>query len=165
MEKIKWCMQLKNGIVVVDPNDNLCKAYAEKAENALKAAVVLQGNKEWQISSYYYAMYFGLYSIMMKIGVKCENHSCSISFMREFLSNRFLTTEPDFLMKSMHARVDVQYYSNRQIEDKFYQELVAKSAKFVVKCKEIANSLKQAEIDNIRKRVESLREEIGSKKL
>jgi hypothetical protein len=105
-----------------------------------------------------------LYSIMMKIGVKCENHSCSISFMREFLSDWFLTTEPDFLMKSMHARVDVQYYSNRQIEDKFYQELVAKSAKFVVKCKEIANSLKQAEIDNIRKRVESLREETGSKK-
>ncbi len=75
MEKIKWCMKLKNGIGIIEPNDNLCSAYIKKSETALQAASALNDNMEWQISSCYYAMYFSLYALMMKIGVKCENHS------------------------------------------------------------------------------------------
>lgn len=47
MEMIKWCMKLKNGIELAEPNDNLSGAYVKKAETALSAASALKGNKEW----------------------------------------------------------------------------------------------------------------------
>ncbi len=42
MEKIKWCLKIKNGIELVEPNDNLSKVYLEKSESALRAAAVLK---------------------------------------------------------------------------------------------------------------------------
>ena len=160
MEKIKWCMKLKNGIELVEPNNNLCDTYIKKAENALKAVSVLKGNKEWEVSSCYYAMYFALYSIMMKIGVKCENHSCSTSFMKEYLSEKFKKNDPDFLKKSMNARIDTQYYSDRHIADEFYQKMLKYAPVFLVKCKEITNSIKQEEINQIREKLEKIKEEL-----
>ncbi|MCH8329263.1 MAG: hypothetical protein IIB81_02630, partial [Nanoarchaeota archaeon] len=96
MEKIEWCMKQKNGIEVVEPNENLSKAYIKKAEDALKAAASLKGNKDWEISSLYYTMYFSLYSILMRIGIKCEIHSCTIEFMRQFLQEHF--NDDDFFL-------------------------------------------------------------------
>lgn len=72
MEKIKWCLCIKNGIELVEPNNNLSKTYILKSETALKAAASLKDNKEWEISSSYYSMYFALYSILMKIGVNVK---------------------------------------------------------------------------------------------
>ncbi|MCK5699337.1 MAG: hypothetical protein KAH93_05795, partial [Candidatus Aenigmarchaeota archaeon] len=85
MEMIKWCMGLKKGLEIVEPNKNLSKVYIEKSEKALDAAGSLKNNKDWEISSSYYAMYFALYAILMKIGIKCENHTCTIEFMNIFL--------------------------------------------------------------------------------
>ena len=150
-------MKLKNGIEFAEPNDNLCDTYIKKAENALKAVSALKGNKEWEISSSYYAMYFALYAVMMKIGVKCENHSCSISFMKEYLGEKFEKDEPDFLRKSMRARVDAQYYSNRGIADEFYQKMLKDAPLFLVRCKGIINSIKQEEINQIRKKLEKVK--------
>ena len=96
MEMIKWCMNLKNGIELGAQNDILCGAYVRKAETALNAASALKGNKEWEVSSSYYAMYFSLYAVMSKIGVKCENHNCSIAFMKEFLPEKFKKADSDF---------------------------------------------------------------------
>src|SRR3989338_448730 len=163
MEKIKWCMKLNNGIEIIEPNDNLCDTYIKKAENALKAALALKGNKEWEISSSYYAMYFALYAVMMKIGVKCENHSCSISFMREYLKEKFKKDAPDFLKSSMKARVDSQYYSNRDISNELYQKMLKDAPSFIVQCKEITSSIKQEEINKIRNELEKIKEELDKK--
>jgi hypothetical protein len=46
MEKIEWCLGVKNGIEIVEPNENLSKTYIVKSENALKAAASLKTNKE-----------------------------------------------------------------------------------------------------------------------
>lgn len=161
MEMIKWCMKLKNGIELAAPNDNLCGAYVKKAETALNAASALKGNKEWEVSSSYYAMYFSLYAVMSKIGVKCENHSCSIAFMKEFLPEKFKKADSDFLKKSMQARVDIQYYSNRGIDEQFYQKMMKDAPIFLVECKELINSIKQDEINQIRNKLEKIKEEIN----
>ena len=71
MDKIKWCLTAKNGLELIEPNENLAKAYLKKAEDVLRAATVLKDNKDWEISSSYYTMYFSLYAILMKIGIKC----------------------------------------------------------------------------------------------
>lgn len=117
MNKIEWCLKQKNGIELVKPNEELKEAYLRKAENALRATVSLSGNQEWEISSSYYTMYFSLYAILMKMGVKCEIHSCTISFMKSFLQKYFTREEISLIEKSQKARIDAQYYSDRNIPE------------------------------------------------
>ena len=151
MEKIKWCMGLKKGLEMVDPNENLSKVYIEKSERALSAAASLKNNKDWEISSSYYAMYFALYAILMKIGVKCENHTCTIEFMNIFLLDYFDAKDVKQIRTSMALRVDAQYYADRQISEEKYRKIVDGAPRFLVKCREVLFKMKDEEIDNIRK--------------
>ncbi len=80
--------------------------------------------------------------------------------MQEYLSQKFPKDDPDFLRKSMQARVDAQYYSNRKVEAKFHKDLLKKAPIFLIKCKEIINSLKEEEINEIRKKLELVKQEI-----
>jgi len=57
MDKIHWCLKSKNGIELVEPNDNLCVAYLKKAEEALESMAEVS-NRDWKISTAYYSMYF-----------------------------------------------------------------------------------------------------------
>jgi len=157
MNQIKWCLKVKNGIELIEPNKNLSDVYLKKAENALKATIKLKGNNEWEISSCYYSMYFALYSIMMKIGIKCENHKCTIEFMQEFLNSKFDSDEIRLLRTSMKARVDTQYYDDRRVPDKFHKLMITKAPLFIVKCKEIMRVLKQNEIQDIRERLRRIK--------
>ena len=152
MDKIKWCLKAKNGIELVEPNEDLSKAYLKKAEDSLKAASVLKDNKDWEISSSYYTMYFSLYAILMKIGIKCEIHSCTISFMKIFLKNHFKSEEIDLIEKSQKARIDVQYYSDRNLSDELYTRITNNPSLFLAKCKEVLNQLNEKEIQNLRER-------------
>lgn len=155
MEKIKWCLNVKNGIELVEPNDNLSNVYIKKSVDALRAAVVLEDNRDWEISSCYYGMYFALYSILMKIGIKCENHSCTIEFMNTFLLKYFTEDDVKQINESMKLRIDAQYYADRNISEDKYKILIVRAPKFLVKCKEVLFIIKEEEINNIRKKITS----------
>lgn len=150
MDKIKWCLKQKNGLELVEPSEDLAKAYLKKAEDSLRAAAALKDNKDWEISSSYYTMYFSLYAILMKIGIKCEIHSCTISFMKQFLNDHFTDEEIDLIEKSQKARIDTQYYSGRNISDELYDRMINNTALFSAKCKEITNNLTEQEIRYMR---------------
>ncbi len=155
MNKLRWCLGVKNGLELVEPNENLCNAYFKKAENALSAAATLKENREWEISSRYYAMYFALYAILMKIGIKCENHSCTIEFMKQCLSQFFEEEDVSLLQNAMTARVDVQYYPDRTVDEKQYNEIKRKSPLFIVLCKEVYKKLNKETITEIRTKIEA----------
>ncbi len=150
MDKLEWCKKQKNGIELIEQNTNLSKEYLEKAENALKATKALEGNKEWQISSAYYAMYFSLYAILMKIGIKCEIHACSIEIMKKLLRNYFSNEDVNLLQKSLTARIDAQYYTDREIKEEQRLLMIENAPKFHLKCKEITIKLTNKEIVQIR---------------
>lgn len=154
MNKLRWCLGIKNGLEFVEPNENLCNAYFKKAENALAAAATLKENREWEISSRYYAMYFALYAILMKMGIKCENHSCTIEFMKQCLSQFFDEKDVSLLQNAMKARVDVQYYTDRTIDEKQYKDIREKSALFFVLCKEVYKKLNKETVAKIRMQIE-----------
>ncbi len=156
MEKIKWCLKVKNGIELVEPNDNLSKVYLEKSESALRAAAVLKENKDWEISSCYYAMYFALYAILMRIGIKCENHSCTIEFMNHFLLDYFDKEDMKSIKNSMNLRVDAQYYADREISEEKYRKLINGAPSFLVKCKEVLFKIRDEETDDIRRRIKKI---------
>lgn len=153
MTAIDWCKKQKNGIELINPNENLARAYIQKAEDSLGASLKLEENRDWKICSLYYTMYFSVYAILMRIGIKCEIHSCTISFAEIFL-NDYLGPEKIGLLKdSMRARIDVQYYTNRNISENLFQEMILNAPKFIVDCKDILNKLNEKDIFGIREKL------------
>ena len=135
----------------MEPNDNLAKAYLEKSEESLAVVIDIKHSKSWRISASYYAMYFSLYAVMMKIGVKCEVHACTIEFMKRFLGHYFSKEECKLLEDSMEARVDAQYYVDRPVSERQYQSMVQTAPGFSAKCRKVALEL------NDEKKVNGLR--------
>ncbi|MBI5798074.1 HEPN domain-containing protein [Candidatus Woesearchaeota archaeon] len=153
MNNIEWCLKQKNGIEIIEPNDDLAKAYIQKAEDALQASSLLEAHRDWRISSLYYSMYFAVYAILMKIGIKCEIHSCTITFMEEILKDYFGQKERELLKKSMKARIDTQYYTDKNISEVTYHTMVENAPKFLVTCKEILYQINEIKIKEIRNRI------------
>lgn len=157
MEKLKWCKSKKGGIELIEPNKNLADGYIMKAEESLAMMQKAKESRDWSVSTSYYAMYFSLYSILMKIGIKCEIHACTIEFMKRFLSSYFTPAECKFVEDSLQARVDTQYYVDREVKDKFVSEMFTTAPKFLVKCKEVLARIKESEINAIRNQVKQIR--------
>lgn len=149
MNKIKWCARKKEGLSLVEPNSDLANAYTKKAEEALESMRV-NIIKDWRISTAYYTIYFSLYSVLVKLGVKCEIHSCTIEFAKRFLKEFFEETELAFTEDSLKARVDSQYYMDRTVPDEQYNKMIQKSPEFLVKCKAILIKLNEKKINEIR---------------
>ncbi len=153
MKKIKWCLSVKNGIELIEPNNNLSKAYLKKSEDAIRASSVLKDNPDWEISSSYYALYFALYSVLMKIGIKCEIHACSIECMKSFLFEFYDMEDYKLLKDSMDTRIDIQYYTDRRTSKKRKERIIGATPSFLIKSKEIILSLKEQDIKTIRQRI------------
>jgi len=148
--KIDWCINQKQGLELIDQNDNLSKEYLIKAENSLKAVKSLKNNIEWQISAAYYSMYFSLYAILMKIGVKSEIHSCTIEFAKIFLKDYLFDKEIILLKSAMKARINLQYYTNRSLTLNKRDIIIEFAPEFYIKCEEILNDLTESQINKIR---------------
>ena len=96
-------------------------------------------------------MYFSLYAIFMRVGIKCEIHACSIEIMKKILTDYFSSEEIILLQKSLTARIDSQYYTDRTVEEEQRIVMVKNAPKFHLKCKEITIMLTAKEIITIRK--------------
>ena len=107
--------------------------------------------KDWKISTAYYTLYFSLYSVLTKIGIKCEIHSCTIEFAKRFLGEFFSEEELDFTEDSLKARIDSQYYVDRTVPDEQYSKMIKKTPEFLVKCKSIVIKLNEKKINEIKK--------------
>jgi len=154
MDQIKWCLNQKKGIEIVEPSDNLRDAYLVKAEDALDTLKTSK-SRDWQLTTAYYTIYNSIYSLIMKIGIKCEIHSCTIEFTKRYLKDHFTPEDFELIDKAFSARIDSQYYVNRNVPDQNYELIMKKTPAFMVKCKNIV--LDQKEITEIRARVSSVR--------
>ena len=151
MNKLKWCSSKRGGLKLVEPNSNLAEAYIKKAEEALESMRV-NVSRDWKISTAYYAVYFSLYSLMMKIGVKCEIHSCTLEFTKQFLEEYFTGDEIDFIKESLKARIDAQYYIDRTVSDVLFKDMIDSAPGFLVKCKSLHVKLNEKKVAEIRKK-------------
>ena len=149
MDKIKWCIGKKEGLSLVEPNLDLASAYIKKAEEALESMRV-NIIRDWKISTAYYTIYFSLYAILIKIGVKCEIHSCTIEFAKRFLNDYFENIELEFTEDSLKARIDSQYYIDRTVPDQQFHKMMRKTPEFLVKCKSILIKLNEKRVKEIR---------------
>ena len=139
---------------MIESNSDLAEAYIKKAEEALESMRV-NIIKDWKISTAYYTLYFSLYSILTKIGIKCEIHSCTIEFAKKFLKDYFNEEELDFAEDSLKARIDSQYYIDRTVPDEQYNQMIMKSPEFLVKCKSILIKLNEKKANEIRSKFQA----------
>lgn len=88
-DRLFWCFRQKDRIRIVEPNEDVSKAYLKKAISALNTmtAALKIRETDWIVTTAYYARYFALYSLLMKMGFKSEIHNCTISLGR-YLSER-----------------------------------------------------------------------------
>ena len=156
MDEIVWCMRKKNGIGTIEPNANLTQAYIGKAEASLET-MRLAKSRDWKISAAYYSLYFALYAVLMRIGVKCEIHSCTLAFAERFLAAHFTNADLALLQDALQARVDAQYYVDREIKDATVDQMLREAPRFLAHCKEVALKLDEKEIGTIRKTISQYR--------
>lgn len=149
MVSIEWCASQKNGLVLVEPNENMSDSYLSMAEESIRALNAVKDSRMWSAVTAYYVFYQSLYSLMLRLGVKCEIHSCSLRFMEVFLD---VYSEEDVVMikKAFKARNDLQYYSDRPVDEISIVEIGKYCKQFYVKTKDILVTLSDDEVENIR---------------
>lgn len=80
MKKLDWCLKLKDGLKITGANERLAKVYLNEAKLSLQRAHKNFEDDDllWTTIVIYYAEYYALYSFLQRIGIKSENHFCSI---------------------------------------------------------------------------------------
>lgn len=155
MSRIIWCLSQKNGIKLIEPNPNLSQAYILKAEDSLES-IQINIKKEWKIATAYYTIYFSLYAILMRIGIKSEIHACTVDFVSEYLNEFFDKEEIELIEDSLKARIDVQYYIDKDVPDELYNKLIEFAPHLLIKSKSILAKLTEKKITFLREEIKSL---------
>ncbi len=152
MSEINWCLKQKFELKLVERNENLAKAYLKMAEDSL-GTMNREKDKNivFGVSACYYSMYYSLYAVMQKIGIKCEIHSCSIAFARKFLSEFYDADNVKLIELAFSLRNDFQYYVNRSVDKSNVAKILDGAYGFFVKSRDVLSRVSDAEIKKIRR--------------
>lgn len=156
LKKLHWCAKARNGIAIVEPSENLAKAYLGKAQNALKSMDINAKSEiiDWFVSTSYYAKYFAVYALFSKIGIKCEIHDCTIALFEYLFKGEVPQELIEEIKVSKNDRIEAQYYT-----DKVYVDIegVAFQAKnFVLEMERIIEGTTNDKIRHLRTEVSKL---------
>lgn len=152
MVTISWCLKTKNGIELVEQSKNIAEAYIQKAETCLQELRTVKTN-EWKITTAYYTMYFALYAVLMRVGIKCEIHSCTIACMSAFFFEQFSDDQAAFMKDAFTARNDAQYYVDHIVAEEIQKRMEKEAPIFLVYCKDLVISLDERTVEKIRSQV------------
>lgn len=145
MDKIKWCANQSQGISIVEPDVKLSKEYMRKAFDALKTSGEVS-SIDWRISTTYYAMYYALYAVLVRIGVKCEIHDCTIEFMTMFLMDKYSVQDVELIRTAKKMRIDSQYYVGRHVSELPYDDV----KEFIMKSEHVISTINPSVTSAIR---------------
>ncbi len=157
MKKISWCKKQDKGIKLREPNDNLSKEYYENAEESMKVLRSITSTKSnmWLATTKYYIEYFAVYSILMKIGIKCEIHDCTIELVKILEQENILPYGTSkTLEKDKELRIDNQYYLKNKNVNIDYEQL----SKFLISIKESLESLDNTTINKLREMIKNFKQ-------
>ena len=132
--QIKWCLKQNKGIKLVEPNESISENYLK--ESLSDFDMIEKVNLKWKTVTAYYSCYNSFYAILVKIGIKCEIHDCTIALMELF---GFDKEEIKFLNSLKKERVDVQYYLKTSSLDIDKNKVF----EFLNKCKEIIRNMNE----------------------
>jgi uncharacterized protein (UPF0332 family) len=124
----------------------------------MTAALQIQ-EADWIATTAYYARYFSLYALLMKIGVKSEIHDCTINVAKLLSKNGILNPRLiDDVKKAKQTRIDLQYYVEKELAQTDIKNNVEASRKFVLELEQAIENIKPEQINNIRTQLKKARE-------
>ena len=144
---IEWCK--KQGMKLIEPNDNLSEEYYKNAEETLRVTNLIKnsGSNMWLATQKYYTEYLASYALLMKIGIKTEIHSCTIEIIRLLEKENIITFKlSKNLEEDKELRIDNQYYlKNRPVDfnSKALSELL-------LKIRELLDNITKEQIKHVR---------------
>ena len=128
MQKLDWCLKLKDGLKIVNLNERIAKVYLNEAKLSLERAQKNFKDNDllWTTIVIYYAEYYALYSFLQRIGIKSENHFCSILGVSKLLG------EDKVKRIKIHKekRIDAQYFLKFDKKDEI-SEMLSEAKLFV----------------------------------
>ncbi|MEK6907598.1 MAG: hypothetical protein AABW45_03655 [Nanoarchaeota archaeon] len=148
VDKLKWCFRIKEGLKFAEPSERLAKSYLGEAKSSLKTAEknFQEGDLLWTTVVIYYAEYYAMYAFLQRVGIKCENHFCSILAVTKMLGDE----KTIIINKHKEKRVDAQYYMKIEKEEQI-NNMLRESKVFVNMFDEIVSNISENEINNYRK--------------
>lgn len=157
MKKPSFLSKLKKEgkLELVEPSEEICKSYTDKADNCLKSAKLLLQNSLYEnsVSMSYYAMYNSLTALLFRVGMKCENHAGSIILFKKLFGRVDLFKVISFAKKE---RIDKQYYvtseNNFVLTKESAEDMVVKAEDFLVKMKLIIVELKNEQTEELKEK-------------
>lgn len=149
-KKLGWCFKLNDGLRIVEPNERLSKSYLQQAKSSLLRSEKDLNDKDflWATVTLYYAEYYALYSFLQRIGIKCENHACSI------LATTLLLGDDKTKIINEHKvkRIDAQYYIKVDQEIKI-RAMLQEAKIFVSNFDELVSKINENEIKRYRETI------------
>ena len=144
---IDWCK--KQGMKLIEPNDNLAEEYYKNAEETLRVTNLIKnsGSNMWLATQKYYTEYLAAYSILMKIGIKTEIHSCTIEIIQLLEKEKIINFNFSIILEDdKELRIDNQYYlKNRPVN--FDSRILAE---LLLKVRTILDKITSSQIKKIR---------------
>lgn len=156
MNKINWCKKQERGIKIIEPNENLSEEYFQNAEESLKVLRNITQTKSniWIATAKYYTEYFSIYSILMKIGIKCEIHDCTIELTKLLEEEKILPPDTSIILeKDKELRIDNQYYLKNKPVTINFEEL----SDFLISIKKSLDTLNIEKINHIRNKIKGIK--------
>ena len=92
---------------------------------------------------------------MIRIGIKCEIHQCSLECMKIVLKEYFNKQDIELLELGFRLRNDLQYYPDRLISKEDLEKVRLGAPNFFIKTKVIISKITQKEIQEIRTKIKS----------
>jgi uncharacterized protein (UPF0332 family) len=156
---LSWCLKKKKGIRLVKPNSRLSEVYLKKAKSSLNMMNAAQqiGEVEWTVTTAYYARYFVLYALLMKLGIKSEIHDCSIAVAHLIAEQGIIPLDlVDDISSAKEQRIDMQYYLPKEIKKENIEKNVKKARTFVLEMEKIIEIIDEKQINLVRENLSKL---------
>ena len=151
---LTWCLKQKRGIRLVKPNQRLAKEYMRKARSSLNTMNAAEqiGEVEWVVTTAYYARYFALYALLMKMGIKSEIHDCSIAVASLLAEHGVIQQElVSDLSSAKELRIDTQYYIPRELKKEDIKESIKQARTFLLEMEKAIEAVDEEQINLIKK--------------
>ena len=114
MDNLNWCFKQNKGIKLVEPNLDVAKSYLKDAKRDF--GLIDPKEPKWNIIKEYYVCYNALYSLLVRCGIKCEIHDCTLKLIFLFDFDKKLQNN---LIDLKNERINVQYYLGNSRKDYF----------------------------------------------
>ena len=94
VKRLKWCGNQNKGIKLIEPNVNLSEEYLKSSEETLVVLKNIESKSNmWLATTKYYCEYFAIYAVLMKLGIKCELHDCTIEVAKFLAQEKIIPLE------------------------------------------------------------------------